>query len=172
MSGRDEYPALRGCPYALRPRSATRRVLVACVGNVLRRDDGFGPAVAARLHDMPEGVKVVETGIGGMAVLQELLDRYDGLVVVDAVDHGAEPGTVMVITPEVGEAVNVPDVHLANPERVLTMARSMGALPGRLAIVGCQPADAEDLGQQLSPEVERAVEVAAERVREVVGGWL
>jgi hydrogenase maturation protease len=121
---------------------------------------------------MPEGVKVVEAGIGGMAVLQELLDRYDGLVVVDAVDHGAEPGTVMVITPEVAEAVHVPDVHLANPERVLTMARSMGALPGRLAIVGCQPADAEDLGQQLSPEVERAVEVAAERVREVVRGWL
>lgn len=48
-----------------------RRVIVACVGNVLRRDDGFGPAVAARLTDLPEGVEVLETGIGGVALLQE-----------------------------------------------------------------------------------------------------
>ena len=33
----------------------TGRILVACVGNVLRRDDGFGPAVAERLADLPPG---------------------------------------------------------------------------------------------------------------------
>jgi hydrogenase maturation protease len=147
------------------------RLLVACVGNLLRGDDGFGPAVADQLR-LPEGAEVIETGIGGIALLQELLAGCDGLVVVDAIDRGAAPGTVFRITPEVGEAEHVADVHLANPERVLTMAKAMGALPDRVAIVGCQPADVDELGEGLSPEVERGVAVAIAQVEELVGGWL
>ena len=148
------------------------RVLVAGVGNVLRRDDGFGPAVAAALGSLPDGVKVVETGIGGIALVHELMDGWDGLVLVDAVDRGAAPGSVFLIRPEVGDAVHVPDVHLANPERVLTMAKGLGALPERLLIVGCQPAETDELGEGLSPAVERAVGVAAQKVRETVRAWL
>ncbi len=148
------------------------RVLVAAVGNVLRRDDGFGAAVAARLRPLPEGAEVIETGIGGIALLQELLAGCDGLVLIDAVDQGAKPGTTFVIEPEVGEPVHVPDVHLANPQRVLAMAKAMGALPERVVIVGCQPADVDELGEELSPEVARAVDGAARKVEETVHAWL
>lgn len=148
------------------------RVLVAAVGNVLRGDDGFGPAVAARLPPLPEGAEVIETGIGGVALLQELLAGCDGLILIDAVDRGALPGTVFLIEPEVGEAEHVPDLHLLNPERVLTMAKALGCLPPRVLIVGCQPADVDELDERLSPPVERAVEVAAKRVREAVDAWL
>ena len=148
------------------------RVLVAAVGNVLRGDDGFGPAVAARLPPLPEGAEVIETGIGGVALLQELLASCDGLILIDAVDRGAPPGTVFLIEPEVGEAEHIPDLHLANPERVLTMAKALGCLPPRVLIVGCQPADVDELDERLSPPVERAVEVAAKRVREAVDAWL
>jgi hydrogenase maturation protease len=148
------------------------RLLVAAVGNVLRRDDGFGPAVAARLGDLPAGVDVVETGIGGIALLHELLAGCDGLVLIDAVDRGARPGTVFVIEPDIGDAEHVADVHLANPERVLTMAKALGCLPSRVAIVGCQPADVDELDEKLSPAVERAVALAARRVEETVRAWL
>jgi len=149
------------------------RILVAGVGNVLRRDDGFGPTVAARLEGrLPEGVEVVETGIGGVALVQELLAGCDGLVLVDAVDRGATPGTVFVIRPDVGEPEHVADVHLANPERVLTMAKALGCLPERLLIVGCQPAEIDDLGERLSAPVEQAVALAVARIEEVVRGWL
>jgi hydrogenase maturation protease len=144
------------------------RVLVAGVGNVLRRDDGFGPAVVAALGELPAGVDVVETGIGGVALLQEIMAGCDALVLVDAVDRGEPPGTVVVLEPEVGEAVHVPDVHLANPDRVLAMARAMGALPERVLVVGCQPADADELGEGLSEPVARAVPVAVRRVHEAV----
>ena len=147
-------------------------MIVGCVGNVLRGDDGFGPAVAERLTDLPEGAEVVETGIGGIALLQELLAGCDGLVLIDAVDREAEPGTVFLIDPEVPDGEHVADVHLANPERVLTMAKAMGALPERTLIVGCQPAEVDELGHGLSPAVERAVAVAADRVEEAVRGWL
>jgi hydrogenase maturation protease len=148
------------------------RVIVGCVGNVLRGDDGFGPAVAERLTDLPDPVEVVETGIGGIALLQDLLDGCDGLVLIDAMDRGAEPGTVFVIEPKVLDGEHVPDVHLANPERVLTMAKAMGVLPERVLIVGCQPSDVDELGRGLSPAVGRAVEVAAARVDEAVRSWL
>ncbi|HEU4980071.1 MAG TPA: hydrogenase maturation protease [Solirubrobacterales bacterium] len=148
------------------------RVIVGCVGNVLRGDDGFGPAVAERLTDLPDGVEVVETGIGGIALLQELLAGCDGLILIDAIDRGEKPGTVFEIRPEVLDSEHVADVHLANPERVLTMAKSMGALPERVLIVGCQPAEVDELERRLSPAVARAVDLAAARVRESVSEWL
>ena len=148
------------------------RLVVAGVGNVLRRDDGFGPAVVERLGPVPPQVDVVETGIGGVALLQELLAGCDGLVLVDAVDRGARPGTVFTIVPDVEVAEHVADVHLANPQRVLSMALAMGALPPRVVIVGCQPHDAEELGDELSPVVRRAVDVAVRLVHETVEEWL
>jgi len=148
------------------------RILVAGVGNVLRRDDGFGPAVVARLDGLPAGTRVVETGIGGVALLQELLaEPFDGLVLVDAMDRGAAPGTVFVLEPDVAEAPHVADVHLANPARVLSMALTMGALPRRVAIVGCQPGDADELGETLSPAVARAIDTGARLVHETIAEW-
>jgi hydrogenase maturation protease len=148
------------------------RILVAGVGNVLRGDDGFGPAVIERLGELPGGAEAVETGIGGVALLQELLAGCGGLVLVDAVDRGAAAGTLFELRPEVGEAVHAADVHLANPDRVLSMARTMGALPARVRIVGCQPGEVDELGGRLSPAVAAAVEPAVAAVRRIVDVWL
>jgi len=96
----------------------------------------------------------------------------DGLVLIDAVDRGAEPGTLFAITPEVEAAEHVPDVHLANPHRVLSMAKTMGILPDRVLIVGCQPLDVEEMCQGLSPPVQHALAPAVKRIEETVDAWL
>jgi hydrogenase maturation protease len=150
----------------------TSRIIVACVGNVLRGDDGFGCEVAARLRDLPAGVEVVESGIGGMAIVQELMAGCDGLIVVDAIDRGAEPGTLFLIEPEVAGPAAVADIHLANPDAVLALAKGLGCLPRRVLLVGCQQGEVDELEQALSPAVAAAVEPAAERVRATVEGWL
>lgn len=149
-----------------------RRVIVAGVGNVLRGDDGFGPAVTELLDHLPEGADVVETGIGGIALLQELMRGYDGLILIDAVERGAEPGTVFLIEPEVEKGVHVPDIHLANPHRVLSMAKTMGVLPERVVIIGCQPLDVEEMCQGLSEPVQRALAPAVTRIEEIIDEWL
>jgi len=151
---------------------STGRVLVAGVGNVLRGDDGFGPAVIDLLGELPEGADVIETGIGGIALLQELMRGYDGLILVDAVERGAEPGTVFLIEPEVEKGEHVPDIHLANPNRVLSMAKTMGVLPERVVIIGCQPLDVEELCQGLSPPVQQALASAVTKIEEIVDAWL
>jgi hydrogenase maturation protease len=148
------------------------RILVAGVGNVLRGDDGFGPAVTELLVDLPAGADVIETGIGGIALLQEIMAGCDGLILIDAVDRGAAPGTVFVLEPEVGEGEHQPDVHLANPDRVLSMAKTMGFLPERVRIIGCQPEDVDELCQGLSPVVQRALPYAVRKVEEIVYAWL
>ena len=154
----------------------SKQVLIAGVGNKLRADDAFGVEVASRLMamDLPEGVKVVETGIGGIALVQELQSGYDALVIVDAVDRGRPPGHVMLIEVEVphvddmewGERYDfLADVHLATPERALIMSKALGVLPDNTLMVGCQPVDAETPGIPMSPEVTAACDIA---VREIL----
>ncbi len=165
-----------GTTEAATPPRPAKKVLVAGVGNQLRADDAFGVEVAHRLMamDLPMGVKVVETGIGGIALVQELQEGYDALVVIDAVDRGRPPGHVMLIAVEVphvddmgwGERYDfLADVHLATPERTLIMSKALGVLPERTLMVGCQPVDAETPGIPMSPEVTAACDVA---VREIL----
>jgi Ni,Fe-hydrogenase maturation factor len=52
------------------------------------------------------------------------------------------------------------------------MAKSIGVLPDRVLIVGCQPADVDELNIGLSPAVTRALEIAVTKVEEAVDDWL
>jgi len=73
---------------------------------------------------------------------------------------------------DVPEGEHTPDVHLANPDRVLTMAKTMGYLPDRVRIIGCQPQDMDEMCQGLSPCVQRALPFAVKMVEETVNAWL
>lgn len=149
------------------------RIVVAGVGNVLRGDDGFGVVVAQRLaaEELPDHVHVLDVGIGGIHLVQELFEPAAALIVVDAVDLGRAPGTVLVIRPTVREPSgpdDLADVHYAKPERALMLAGALNVLPAATWLVGCQPRDADRLGEGLSDEVARAVEVAVSEVRALV----
>lgn len=158
----------------------TGRVLVVGVGNVLHGDDGFGVAVARRLagRPLPAGVDVTETGIGGIHLVHELMAGYDAVVVVDTVDRGRPPGTVMVIDADVTDVDQLDaeerhdllaDMHLATPARALMVARAVGVLPAKTIIVGCQPAEIETLRIGLTAEVGRAVDVAVAEIERCLG---
>ena len=152
------------------------KILVAGVGNLLRSDDGFGVEVARRLDtmDLPAEVSVVETGIAGIALVQELQTGYDALVVVDCVDLGRPPGHVMLIEPDVVDVHALSwserhdllaDMHLATPGRAMMLARALGVLPDQVLMVGCQPLDPDAYGEGLSEPVTAAVGVAVAEIR-------
>ncbi len=156
------------------------RVLVAGMGNVLRRDDGFGVEVARRLmdgHGLPENVTVVEVGIGGIHLVQELMAGYDALVVIDATERGSVPGTVHLIEAEVPNLAHwtedargdfLADMHYTTPAKALILARALGVLPPRVFILGCQPGEAEALGIGLSEPVARAATEALSKIEVLV----
>ena len=148
------------------------KILVAGVGNVLHGDDGFGIAVAKRLMAHPEVsalAKVIETGIGGMALIQEAMRGYDALLVVDACARGGTPGQLYFLDAEVSSLQHLDlhqqrdyfaDTHYATPDRALHMLAGLGRLPPVVRILGCEPTDAETLNIGLSAPVEAAVEAA------------
>ncbi len=154
-----------------------RRVLVAGMGNDLRQDDGFGIVVVRRFFEegVPEGVRLYESGIAGIGLVQELMDGYEALVIVDATDRGEEPGTVYLLEVEVPDPEEfteesrqefLADTHLTVPSKALTLARALKILPPKVYILGCQPKEHE-LGMDLSEPVERGVAEAIQRLREL-----
>ncbi|MDP3768979.1 MAG: hydrogenase maturation protease, partial [Dehalococcoidia bacterium] len=143
----------------------SRRVLVAGMGNTLRGDDGFGIEVVRRLRNhpaLPPWVSVIESGIAGVSLAQDLLDGYEGLIIVDTTSTGGVPGTLVALEPDVPEVTGASgddpggglgDPHTTTPSRVLLLARALGALPRRVVIVGCEPLTPDALEPGLSAPV-------------------
>jgi len=150
------------------------RVLVAGIGNVLRGDDGFGAAVIDQLKSTlaHPTVTLVETGIAGVGLVHHLMDGYDALIIVDAVERGAEPGRVFVLEPDLSrlahDSTSPIDLHQTDAGGVIRMAAALGHVPARVWIVGCQPVDCDELGAALSEPVARAIPVVAAHVRDLV----
>lgn len=152
---------------------------MACFGNVLRGDDGLGPAVAEALsrEPLPPEVTVMDVGIGGIHLVQELLGGVDVLLVVDAVDLGRRAGTVVVQRPQVADLDRLTveqrrdlfaDMHYATPERALALAHGLGVLPPTTLVVGVQTTDTERVGLGLSAPTEAALASVLAELRRLV----
>jgi hydrogenase maturation protease len=153
------------------------QVLVAGIGNVFMADDGFGVEVAARLarREQPPGVDVVDFGIRGMDLVFALGEGYDVAVFVDAVPRGEPPGTLFVIEPQLDqlEGPVTLDAHGMDPVKVLQLASTLGPVPKRILVVGCEPqvamtGDEPELVGELSEPVRAALDGAVELVESVV----
>ncbi len=161
---------------------ALRSILIAGVGNSWLRDDGFGGEVARRLSELelPGGVSVMDAGTGGLDLAYEVMRGYDALVVLDVSPQGGEPGTLYVMEPDeeaVPGAIEDGDVinpHAMDPQTVLRFVKSVGAWPGRVVVIACEPAEVSEMGWGLSERVQeavaRAVALVLETVEQLQGG--
>ena len=126
-------------------RTATPKILIVGVGNVLHGDDGFGVELAWRLaaERFPPGVKVMETGIGGMSIVQELMTGYDAVLLLDAHQSGGRHGELRLLQPVLPDLAQLDphalrdyfaDTHYATPIRALSLLEQMGRLPPRIGV--------------------------------------
>ena len=149
-----------------------KRILVAGIGNAWMMDDGFGSAVAERLgeRELPSEAAVFDFGTGGLDLAYEVMRGYDGLILVDVSRQGGEPGTLYVMEAdeadveagiEDGQVINP---HAMDPQTVLRFVKSLGAWPGKVVVIACEPAGVEEMGLGLSSEVEAAVDRAVDLV--------
>jgi hydrogenase maturation protease len=158
------------------------KVLVAGVGNVFLGDDGFGVEVVRRLaqEPQPDGVTVTDFGIRGLHLAYELLEGYDTTILVDATARGGRPGELYVVEVEQADLPAPPtsdqlveqgavlDAHGMTPAEVLGLLAMLGGTPGRVLVLGCEPAVVrEEMG--LSAPVAAAVDVALVELRRLVG---
>jgi hydrogenase maturation protease len=153
-----------------------KRILVAGIGNAWMLDDGFGGEVTRRLErrGLPREAAVLDFGTGGLVLAYELMRGYDGLVLIDVSRQGGEPGTLYVMEPderdvEAGIEDGQPlDPHGMDPQTVLRFVKSLGAWPGKVVIVACEPSAVEEMGIGLSDAVGGAVDAAVEVVARTV----
>jgi hydrogenase maturation protease len=143
--------------------------LVLGIGNVLLRDEGVGVHVVRALIDEATGsdaTRIVDGGTLGLDLLPMIEDAA-AVVMIDAVDLRAAPGTVDVLR---GDALHGALARHVSPHQVgvgdlLAVARLGGTLPERVALVAIQPA-AIEIGLELTPAVASAVPVAVALVRD------
>jgi hydrogenase maturation protease len=182
-----ELELLTHAPDLTGPQTASKKILIAGIGNIFLGDDGFGVEVAGRLacRPFPAGVRVADFGIRGFDLAYALMEGYEFTILVDAYPgEAAAPGALSVLeisadnldAPE--SAGGFVEPHAMNPINVLRMAAGLGAKLQRVYLVGCVPATlGPEEGQMgLSEPVNAALDDAVELVESLVsqivrGDW-
>jgi hydrogenase maturation protease len=160
--------------------SRPSKILVAGIGNIFMGDDAFGSEVARRLTNeiLPPEVRVTDFGIRSYDLAYALMDGYDVTILVDVTSQNQPPGTVYLIELDLNQLDQldelIADAHSMNPASVLHLLRTLGRSPGKLYLIGCEPAilETEDGQIGLSEIVEASIPRAIELIRSLVNDLL
>jgi hydrogenase maturation protease len=146
---------------------AVAPVLVAGVGNAMRRDDGAGVEVARRLRaaGAPAGVDVYAEEGEPVALLDRFAGR-DAVVLVDTMRSGAPAGTIRRLdaTDEALPLVGSTSTHAIGLAASIELARTLGRLPARVVVYAVE-GGCYDAGRGLSGPVAAAVPALIDAVR-------
>jgi hydrogenase maturation protease len=148
--------------------------LVLGVGNLLLSDEGVGLRVVERLtatYELPPTVQVLDGGTLGMDLLY-YLEGIDYLLIIDAVETGSEPGTLVRLENDDVPAflsVKISPHQIGVPD-MLFAARLQEIYPERVVLFGIQPANLA-VGLELSPEVAEQLDVLVEQVVDQLTAW-
>jgi len=143
-------------------------ILVLGIGNLLMNDEGVGIHVVRNLEteNLP-GVDVMDGGTGGLHLLG-IIQSYRKVIFIDAALDEFPAGTVRVLHPKF--AKDFPkqlSAHEIGFKDLLDAAMLLGNVP-ELHLIAISVKDFQDMGMQLSPEVEASIPNAVSRVKELL----
>ena len=150
-----------------------RHIVVIGMGNVLMQDEGIGVRAVEALqcrYELPPRVSVVDGGTTGMELMGEIRG-CDHLIVADAVNTGAPPGTLVRLKD--GEVPAFFQTKLSNHQLGLSdilalLTLEEGGLPGSITIVGMVPHELRNvlgLSAGARRALPRMVEMLADELR-------
>lgn len=150
-------------------------IVVLGLGNILHADEGFGVRVAERLHSrfvFPDNTEIVDGGTQGHTLLA-YVERADRLLLLDAVDFGLSPGTLIE-----HDSKGIPaylsahkmSLHQNSFSEVLALAELRDRLPCEIRLIGIQPADLT-FGHSLSEQVIAGLDTAVELALTILEHW-
>jgi hydrogenase maturation protease len=152
---------------------AADRILVLGLGNILLGDEGVGVRVAEALqaeYAFDPDIDIVDGGTSGMDMLDIVADRPH-VIVVDAVNTGDPPGTLVTLTGEAAPAFfrNRISPHQLGLSDLLGALALMDRRPKGLTLVGCVP-ESLDTNLELTPRVAAQVPEMLEMVVDALKG--
>ena len=142
--------------------------LVLGIGNILLNDEGVGIEVINKLGEegLP-GVDLIDVGTGGFHLLG-LMQAYSKIIIVDASLDSFPEGTVRVIQPKY--STDVPAQLSAHEVGLKDLIEATFLLDGtpEYYLVAVSVKNFQDIGMEISPAIQEAIPLAAEKVRELV----
>ena len=149
--------------------------LMLGIGNTLLSDEGVGVRMLGWLQTQYPGLAGIDYLDGGTLsfTLAPYIEEADNLIVVDAAELHATPGTVEVFT---GTAMDrfagktKRSVHEVSLGDLLAIAHLTGSVPAQRALVAIQPQDV-DWGDDLSEPVSQALPLAASHILGLLAAW-
>jgi hydrogenase maturation protease len=149
-------------------------VLVLGLGNILMRDEGLGVRVVEWLnhhYEFPSDVEVVDGGTLGLDLLP-MVEDAQSLLVVDALEVGKSPGTIVQLRDEEVPAFMALKVspHQTGLPDLLAAAQLRGRVPSEVVLLGAQIGDL-GLGLEMSEPVAEQVCVLGQMALDLLGDW-
>jgi len=128
--------------------------IILGIGNILKGDDAAGPLVCGRLKAAEISAEPIDAGTVPENYIQRIIKKAPRtLLVIDAIDFGAEAGTIKVFEPQ-HLNTHVISTHTLSPRLFVDIiCRSIQV---DVYFIGIQPAQTQ-LGQSVSATVSLAI---------------
>ena len=140
-----------------------RKILVIGFGNPGRRDDGLGPALAARLEELALPGVTVDSDYQLMIEHAAMVAEHDIVVFADAAaDAGEEPFYFRPVDPAPGTGISS---HSVSPAGVLHLAQSCFNKFPRGYLLGLRGADLSSFAEGLTPTAGASLAAALAFIR-------
>ena len=136
------------------------RILVIGVGNLLRTDDGVGVHVVKGLNDLHLEVDTLDAAMGSVEIL-DAMRGYDRVIIVDAIETGAKPGTIFRVNLTKGEEPPVvTHSHGTDLITTLRLGRQLygDEMPGEIILLAVEAEDTTTISDEPTSKVLAAVQ--------------
>lgn len=131
------------------------KTVIVGIGNILKGDDGVGPMVCQQLRHAKVCAELIDAGTVPENYIQPIIKKApQNLIIIDAIDFGASPGTISVFKPEQLNSSAL-STHALSPRLFIDVICQEISVD--IYIVGIQPEQTQ-LGQPLSAQVSKAVQ--------------
>jgi hydrogenase maturation protease len=134
--------------------------LVLGLGNLIHSDDGVGVHAIQRLQgdpNVPPWATLMDGGTHGLSLAPHICG-FQRLLVIDAIDVGEKPGTLIKLEGDAVERMpGKPSVHQLGFADLMIAMKLLGESPEEVVVFGVQPQSTE-WGTELTPPVEAALD--------------
>ncbi|MBI0583110.1 MAG: hydrogenase maturation protease [Methanomassiliicoccus sp.] len=148
------------------------RTLVLGIGSPIMCDDAIGLRVLKEMEKRGvQGVDLTEACASGLDLIEVMLD-YELVIIVDAIINSSNPpGTIMVLSPEdFSDTVHGTNPHEANVATTIELGRTLEPerFPRKILFVAVEANDVFTVSEEMTPEVEAALEGTVEKVLQLI----
>ncbi len=132
------------------------RIVLVGIGNILKGDDAAGSLVCQQLKERSISADIIDAGTTPENYIQRIIKKApQNLLIVDAIDFQAPPGTIKIFSPEQLNS-SIISTHTLSPGLFVDMVSR--SIKVDVYFIGIQPAQTQ-LCQPVSDAIHLAVEL-------------